>query len=298
MRACLLASTSCLEPPWRPKVDRMKPLVPYAASDGEDSDSEPACESEVKRAASATWQDSGRSRGVYTSLGVARHQAVQGDWLCYVFVPLSSDSESIRLLRKAFRILNDLPSVKEHDEKLERVKQPHISLTRPILLRRHECDRLLPLVREAIETYKRQQSLSQTRTRCVKRDLLFGCGSHANRLSAGHRLAVAFASFASLPSEDNNRTFWAAEVGQGWAELRGLTSCLDATLSALHARPYYDEARFHCSFAHLDAGHAAPARLAAQALNQELGPRLRHCPVTVIDKVGVATGPSIKYVHL
>lgn len=66
-----------------------------------------------------------------------------------------------------------------------------MSLSRPILIRAHERDTLVDVVRTALLSHSQP----------------------------GPSLDVAFARFAHLPSHDGKRTFWAVEVSQGWPEV-------------------------------------------------------------------------------
>lgn len=89
----------------------------------------------------------------------------------------------------------------EHGDVKEAEQPWHISLTRPILLRAHEREALIDVVRTS---------------------LLPDGPEGGRQKKQGGRLeqcTVAFSRFAHFPSHDAQRTFWAVEVGQGWNEV-------------------------------------------------------------------------------
>jgi Uncharacterised conserved protein len=223
----------------------------------------------------------GADKVVYTSLGIVQSEPIQGDWLCFVFLPLPLESDVVDLLRKCSRFLSrkELPIGLSSDSAVQQVEEPHISLTRPILLRRHECDALLPIVKEALQTFRKG---------------LFG---------SVQRLVIAFSQFALLPSEDAKRSYWTAELGQGWDRIQSLTAELDRVLkSKLHSRKYHDQARFHTSFAFVDAQPANdahdPIKSTVQQLEQRYGTRLRACSAISINQIGITIGPKTYYLDL
>lgn len=259
-------------------------LVPY--DDSDDEQEEPSVRKVadhvvVKEGGKRDENVQGMERMVYTSLGVARSEPVQGDWLCYVFLPLPLDSDVTDLLRKCGRFLarQDLQAKSSSGTTVQQVDEPHISLTRPILLRRHECDALVPIVKEALQAYRK--------------------GSFAS----AQKLLIAFSQFTLLPSEDAKRSYWAAEIGQGWDRIRSLTTELDSILKhRLHSRKYHEQARFHSSFAFIDALPANDERDAiastVQLLEQRYGARMRACSALSINQIGITIGPKTLYLDL
>ncbi|PWN38055.1 uncharacterized protein FA14DRAFT_159807 [Meira miltonrushii] len=253
-------------------------LVPYDDSD-DDEEGLSADKVEdhvaVKEADTKDESGQGTDRMVYTSLGIARSEPVQGDWLCFVFLPLPLESDAMDILRKCGRFLarQDLSNT------VQQVNEPHISLTRPILLRRHECDALVPIVKEALQAYRRDSFASV------------------------QRLHIAFSQFTHLPSEDAKRSYWAAEIGQGWDHVRNLTTELDSVLKQrLHSRKYHEQARFHTSFAFVDALPANdvhdPIASSVPQLEQRYGARLRACSAITINQIGITIGPKTYYLDL
>ncbi|PWN92495.1 hypothetical protein FA10DRAFT_300974 [Acaromyces ingoldii] len=229
-------------------------------------------------------EDAGTSkeqRQVHTSTGVASTEPLKGDWLCYVFVPIPDGCEVFALIKKARKLLET--TFHEPSGDLRSADEPlHVSLSRPILIRAHERDTLVDVVRTAL--------------------------SHSQ---PGPSLDVAFARFAHFPSHDAKRTFWAVEVGQGWRELKTVTDALDKGLgaSALKARPYHAQPRFHASFASARASlGVAPEsderecenkrQQITDRLEAELSVKLRHCPPIRIGSVGVALGKEVQWVKL
>lgn len=234
--------------------------------------------------------------------------------------PVNAESEVSSVLRTAYRVLQSHVAIPKgapthHSDadtesrgiaqSVAWVNDPHLSLTRPILLRQHEGGALVDVVRTAVDAYREQQPQS--------------------------RLMLAFAAFATLRSEDGTRIYWVAEVGLGWEQLRQLASCLDAPLQArLQQRPYYGEARFHVSFASaalcgpeeaasdaaavaadddkrraasVDADAQPPVSLASveaatTALEICLGKTLRACAVTPATQLAIAFGHRRTFVEL
>lgn len=225
----------------------------------------------------------GNDRTVFTSLGITTSEPVQGDWLCFVFLPLPLELEVVALLRKCVRFLarQNVSNVisSSNGPIVQQIEEPHISLTRPILLRRHECDALVSIVKEAIQAYRKAY---------------FG---------SIDRLFIAFSQFALLPSEDTKRLYWAAEIGQGWDRIRSLTTELDNVLKQrLHSRKYYEQALFHTSFAFVDVQSTddehANIKSTVQQLEQRYGTRLRSCSTVSINQIGITIGPKTYYLNL
>lgn len=155
----------------------------------------------------------------------------RNEWLSYVYIPVSLDLEDL------------WPRVETPKAALlELIDHPHISLTRPLVLRKHEQGPFYAQVRQA--------------TACVR------------------PFSVGFARFVCLPSDTSERVFMALEVSAGWHELTEHVRALNERLSRLlHVRQYYDEARFHASIAYL---HGAPRAQLVQE-GERLARAWNHC---------------------
>ena len=259
-------------------------LVPYDDSDDEQEELKQA-DQKVDNLDVCKNEESepGTDRVVFTSLGITSSEPVQGDWLCFVFLPLPLDLEVMALLRKCCRFLSRQKlsngTSSSNGPIVQQIEEPHISLTRPILLRRHECDALISIVKEAIQAYRK---------------ISFG---------SVDRLFIAFSQFALLPSEDTKRLYWAAEIGQGWDRVRSLTTELDNVLKQrLHSRKYHEQALFHTSFAFVDVQSTddehANIKSTVQQLEQRYGTRLRSCSTVSLNQNGITIGPKTYYLNL
>ncbi|KAG2365151.1 hypothetical protein BDR07DRAFT_1278095, partial [Suillus spraguei] len=98
-----------------------------------------------------------------------------------------------------------------------RVRELHLSLTRPIFLRAHQR-----------EEFKQAIKLIASRRA---------------------RFQASFATFSELTNDERTRTFLSLEVGAGHNELRDLLSVLSPTLRSLRQRDFYTQPRFHVSIA-------------------------------------------------
>lgn len=258
-------------------------LVPYGDSDDEEKEVK---QNEIGESVQIVSNDDDKTddnlkakdRLVHTSLGIARSEPVQGDWLCFVFLPIPSDSELMEVLQKSRRFLTKQKL--SSTSKIEQIEQSHISLTRPILLRQHECESLLAIVKDAIEQFKKD-ALQKTMS----------------------RILIAFSKFSLLLSENERRSFWVAEIGQGWDQIQRLTTILDNMIKGkIHSRKYYEQARFHSSFAHLDTDSTNDPHTnltsTVQQLEQRYGTRLRACSPVSISQIGIAIGPKKHYLNL
>jgi hypothetical protein len=134
------------------------------------------------------------------------------------------------------------------------------------------------------------------------------------------RISLAFSAFTHFPSEDGSLIYWAIEVGFGWQEvgrcsisqssrllnllrflqLRSLATSLSSKMSCFHAREYFKEARFHCSFASTPSRSLTERHLngIVDYLEKGFGNRLRACPALFVDKIGIATGSQEHHVSI
>lgn len=229
------------------------PLVPYGASDDEGDDGA----TQLYIAATAP--------GIHTSLGTARAKPLKGDWLAHVFVPIVDESALGAVFRDAFHAL-DRAFAKTNT--LERIDQPHISLTRPVVLRKHEQDAFFNIARGAVADFASIHVPSST-------------------------INIAFARFAVLSGEDGRLAYFAVEIGLGWDALQRLTNCLDAPLQTqLQQRAFFKEARFHASFASVERAQIGEQAInkAVEVLERELGDDLRNCPALLVNRVTASFG--------
>ncbi|WFD40830.1 poly(U)-specific 3'-to-5' RNA exonuclease [Malassezia japonica] len=137
--------------------------------------------------------------------------------------------------------MGGLVAYSDSEEEEERL---HLSLTRPILIRKHE-----------------QKSFVDQAAQCV-------------RESQVERFSVGFARFTSFPSDTSDRVFLALETNAGWHELQSLTKALSQRLYALFRAPmYYQQPRFHASVAYCEPTEACP-RAALERIGEELASAL------------------------
>lgn len=240
----------------------MQPLVPYADSDEDDEDQTHMQTIMTEDNAGGTILD---GRSVYTSLGVRRSAPQKGDWVCSVHVSLVECDSLLDVLDEAVKLL---ATADIHLEAVER-SSLHISLTRPIVLRASERSTLMDVARTAVRSFASESS-------------------HVPQRPA---LSLSFSQFALLSSEEGDRLYFVAEIGQGWSRLRLLTDCLDRSLiESRIGRPYYEEARFHTSFASIKVDSTGEAQKGVELLNNSLVTRLRAAGVMVTNTIDVAMG--------
>ncbi|UZJ52881.1 hypothetical protein CBS101457_002201 [Exobasidium rhododendri] len=252
----------------------MTSLVPYASSSEEDEESsvrgDSATSTRSRKRLAAFLEDeteAKRTTKVHTSLGIAAAKPLKGDWLCYAYVPVSEDEDIYRLMQSARELLSS------QTEQVEAIQEPHISITKPILVRFHEKELLTKKSQEAVAEFSSERGIA--------------------------RFPIAFSAFTYLLSEDTSRIFWAVEVGLGWQELHLLTRSLSDKLSTLHAREYFKDARFHSSFAWMPRDCATEEQIAKLSvlLESSFGSRLRSSPVMLASKVALATGSQTHLIH-
>lgn len=112
----------------------------------------------------------------------------------------------------------------------------HISLTRPLLLRRSEQAQFFQAARVGVAS------------------------THTAPFVLG------FAQFVCFPSDTSTRVFLCLEVNAGWHEMHTVTCALNRQLHALfQAQPYYTAPRFHTSIAYWDP---QPERARSQLIQQ------------------------------
>ncbi|KAA1473812.1 hypothetical protein DENSPDRAFT_860023 [Dentipellis sp. KUC8613] len=159
---------------------------------------------------------------------------VEGQWAAYVYVPISlDDPENAKLkqtVRKAFdRAKEKVPGLhclcstiagkteSAAGETNEASEMLHVSLTRPFFLRAHQREEVKRAIRALAKNHK--------------------------------QFTASFATFSDLTNDERTRTFLCMEVGGGHNEFRALSDALTPTLRAFKQKEYYEQPRFHASFA-------------------------------------------------
>ncbi|TDL23211.1 hypothetical protein BD410DRAFT_787528 [Rickenella mellea] len=163
-----------------------------------------------------------------------------GQFAAYVFVPVVLDQHSTELHQLLADALNcakdtepalqsdwythDLPNAQKANIG---TRELHISLTRPIYLRAHQREELKRAVKQAAQNHP--------------------------------TFVASFAAFATFVNDERTRAFVGMEVGAGHAELQSLSETLKPLLRLLHQRPFYEDPRFHASFAWALLDRQSPA---------------------------------------
>lgn len=116
-------------------------------------------------------------------------------------------------------------------------KSLHISLSRPIVLRKHEQNTFFAQVSRAIQD------------------------------TALQPFEIGFSQFACMKSDTSDRVFLTLEVSSGWQELHALSLHLNQLLFNLfRARAYFEDTRFHTSFAYLSDPTRSQAELCQEGM--------------------------------
>ncbi|KDN42077.1 hypothetical protein K437DRAFT_275255 [Tilletiaria anomala UBC 951] len=207
----------------------------------------------------------------------------KGDWLCHAFLEVHARADLTSLLHKASKDgRSQLQGIRETEIR-QGESTLHVSLTRPILVRPHERQSFVLIVKEAL-----------------------------NDVAAS---TVSFARFAHLINEDESRGFIAVEISVGHDELQTMSSRLDSYLrTAFKARPYYAAKRFHFSFLTADLSTScAPVKDGtthdklvkaqmlsglARDLEGRYGPSLRALPPLRLSRLGIRVGSQVHWVTL
>jgi len=153
---------------------------------------------------------------------------VDGQWAAHVYVPLALRGTFRRVVDRAMeiakgqvttglRVLGGGTGLDPDKDSVADVRELHISLTRPFFLRAHQREEMKRAVRDAAKAHS--------------------------------PFAVSFAAFSNLTNDEGTRTFICMEVGAGHQELRALSDALTPALHSFRQKEYYDQPRFHASFA-------------------------------------------------
>ncbi|KAI9012383.1 hypothetical protein DFJ74DRAFT_645508 [Hyaloraphidium curvatum] len=161
----------------------------------------------------------------------------------FVFVPVPRGSRPHDLLEEMFEF------AKQSDDRIRAVggeeatassKGLHISLTRTAFLRSFQWDGFLRMVEDKMKRVKRSGFLSVWRRSAAT--------------PPPFSFNVGFSDPGRYVSETGERTFLSANIGPGSAQLTGLVKAMDDILEHFRQPKYYEEPRFHVSFAFLDCG--------------------------------------------
>ncbi|KAI0262432.1 hypothetical protein BC834DRAFT_828908 [Gloeopeniophorella convolvens] len=148
---------------------------------------------------------------------------VEGQWASYVYVPIVLRGPLRGIVERAVAIARgEAPSVRllgtdQGRDDVASLRELHVSLTRPFFLRPHQKEEMKQAVRR------------------VAKD-------HAP-------FTASFAAFSDLTNDERTRTFLCLEVGAGHQELRTLSNALTPSLLSFRQKEYYEQPRFHSSFA-------------------------------------------------
>ncbi|WFD00379.1 poly(U)-specific 3'-to-5' RNA exonuclease [Malassezia yamatoensis] len=256
----------------------MKPLVAYSDSDEEahglidqQTDSSNLEQFELKaHTDKSTFQTFAESNdGESSRLPALRwgKTPYENSWLCHVYIPVKLTRNFHHLLRQntpeGWNYIMDQAAL-------------HLSLTRPIVLQRHETQAFLHGVRDAVK----KSGISQ--------------------------FAVGFAQFSCFPSDTSSRIFLSLETSSGWTSMQQLTQVLSKELHALFSiQKFYEQPRFHVSFAYREVHSCDPRQefikhghKIAQALNRSHGATLQSQPAIYANAIAVQTGRAIEYVNI
>jgi len=160
---------------------------------------------------------------------------VDGQWAAHVYVPLALRGTLRRVVERAvelakgevtgLRVLGGGMGLDPDKDAVAEVRELHISLTRPFFLRGHQREEMKRAVRDAAR--------------------------------AQPPFAASFAAFSDLTNDEHTRTFICMEVGAGHQELRALSDALTPALHSFRQKEYYEQPRFHASFAWVLLDHPA-----------------------------------------
>ncbi|KAI0250463.1 hypothetical protein BJV78DRAFT_1219396 [Lactifluus subvellereus] len=176
---------------------------------------------------------------------------VDGQWAAYIYVPILLHDKLRNIVERALTIargevasVHPLGGSGPDSGSMDDVRELHISLTRPFFLRAHQ--------REVMK--------------CVVRDTA----------KAHPPFTASFAAFSDLTNDEHTRTFLCMEVGAGHQELRALSDTLTPALQSFRQKEYYDQPRFHASFAWVLLDR--PARASVSEAPEPLAPPLAAAP--------------------
>ncbi|KAI0250479.1 hypothetical protein BJV78DRAFT_1219564 [Lactifluus subvellereus] len=161
----------------------------------------------------------------------SRHQGrtratphVDGQWAAYIYVPILLHGKLRNIVERALTIargevasVHPLGGSGPDSDSVADVRELHISLTRPFFLHAHQREVMRRVVRDTAKAHS--------------------------------PFTASFAAFSDLTNDEHTRTFLCMEVGAGHQELRALSDTLTPALQSFRQKEYYDQPRFHASFA-------------------------------------------------
>ncbi|KAI9436642.1 hypothetical protein H4582DRAFT_1816510 [Lactarius indigo] len=213
---------------------------------------------------------------------------VEGQWAAHVYVSLVLCGALRGIVERAVsiakqevagvRLLGGADSDTNPDS-VAAVRELHVSLTRPFFLRAHQKEEMKRAVRDAAKAHP--------------------------------PFTASFAAFSNLTNDEHTRTFLCMEVGAGHSELRALSDTLTPTLLSFHQKEYYEQPRFHASFAWvlLDSQPqptpsqtpeppmplpASPSLGDRPSEDTSLFPTVPHLPETTIPALNASLGSQLK----
>ncbi|SHO79594.1 Hypothetical protein MSYG_3944 [Malassezia sympodialis ATCC 42132] len=200
-------------------------------------------------------------------------EGYKNEWLSFVYVPVPYSLSGLpSLLEKVVAHSHDLMLAYDH---MDHEPSLHVSLTRPIILRKHEERSFAEEVLQAVK------SLSLP------------------------RFSLAFSRFICLPSDSSERVFLCMELSAGWHELYALVQELNPRFQRLFgARGYYDKAQFHASVAFMDDVSVPRQQLIrhghtlAEALNDALGQELCRVGPLHVSVLAARVGQHVHNIYL
>ncbi|KAI9510134.1 hypothetical protein F5148DRAFT_1181791 [Russula earlei] len=211
---------------------------------------------------------------------------VEGQWAAYVYVPLALRGTLRRVVERAVEMTRrEVPGVRvlggpdPGSDSVADLRELHISLTRPFYLRAHQRDEMKRAVRDAARSQP--------------------------------PFAASFAAFSDLTNDEHTRTFLSMEIGAGHQELRALSAALSAALHSFRQKEYYEQPRFHASFAwvllarpaqDLPSQSSEPLELSPSATPSEGSARadtssfstIAHLPENIVPALNAQLGSQLK----
>ncbi|KAF8471004.1 U6 snRNA phosphodiesterase Usb1, partial [Russula ochroleuca] len=158
---------------------------------------------------------------------------VDGQWAAYVYVPIALRGSSTAALRRVVeravgiaKTAGETGIVPVHTlgssgsgsgDVVEVCDELHVSLTRPFFLRAYQREEMKRAVRDVAKAHS--------------------------------PFVASFAAFSDLTNDERTRTFLSLEVGGGHQEFRALSDALTPALHSFRQKEYYEQPRFHTSFA-------------------------------------------------
>ncbi|KAN0131522.1 putative conserved domain containing protein [Lactarius tabidus] len=204
---------------------------------------------------------------------------VEGQWAAHVYVSLLLHGALRGIVERAVDIAKqEVAGVRmvgsaDSDvgkDSVASVRELHVSLTRPFFLRAHQKEEMKRAVRDAAKSRP--------------------------------PFTASFAAFSNLTNDEHTRTFLCMEVGAGHEELRALSDTLTLTLLSFHQKEYYEQPRFHASFAwalldrppQSETPEPTPITASASSEDPCPFPTVPRLPETIIPSLDDSLGSELK----